>query len=155
MFTNATGCLAAEKIENRCPDVLEHGGHLGLRAAQGCRSRVGSATALRSKMPSPLTNVRSLSPETVRRGENKIVAHISCYVAQTRQRHELCAGYLGSSLPCWIVERIGTSGINKRRHSDCAHHVGKSLGDQPLLRAGNQSGGVIGPEALTKGRCQL
>jgi hypothetical protein len=49
-------------------DVLGPGGHLGLRAAQVSRMRVSSATALRPKMPSPLANAPSLSPETVRRG---------------------------------------------------------------------------------------
>ena len=43
-------------------------GATGLRAAQDCRMRVSSATALRSKHASPLANAPSLSPETVRRG---------------------------------------------------------------------------------------
>ena len=73
-----------KNIEKSVRDVLGPGGHLGLRAAQDCRMRVGSATALRPKMPSPLTNARSLSPETVRRGGERDRCGHRCYVVQTR-----------------------------------------------------------------------
>ena len=63
------GVLAWKKYgKSVCGTFWGPGGHLGLRAAQDCRSGFGSAMALRPKMPSSLTNARSLSPETVRRG---------------------------------------------------------------------------------------
>lgn len=59
--------------------------------------------------------------------ENEITAAQPGYVVQVRQRHELRASDLGSSLPCWIVDRISTSSIHQCRHGNFGHHVTKTL----------------------------
>jgi hypothetical protein len=63
-------------------------------------------------------------------------------VVETRKRYKLGAADLDGALPCWFVDRISSSSVAQHGHGDLAHHVGKSLGYQPLL-SGNQCGGII------------
>jgi hypothetical protein len=81
----------------------------------------------------PLTSVRSLSQETVRRGGERDrcgdLQPGGSNPATTRIARRV-------SRMCWIVHRISTSSIDKRRHGDFAYHVGKFLRGPRSLRAG-------------------
>jgi hypothetical protein len=71
-------------------------------------------------------------------------------MVETRQRYELGVADFGGALPGRFVDRIGSPSVAQNGHSDLAHHVGKSLGDQPLLPTGNQRGRIVCQQTLAK-----
>ena len=99
---------------------------------------------------SPLAIAPSLSPETVRRGGERDRYGITLLGGSNRVTTRIVRRVSGSTLPCWIVDRISTSSINKRRHGNCSQHVGKFLG--VALLTGDQSGHIVGEETLSKWR---